>query len=113
MRAFVLSAAVACVSAAFAQPADLVLRSGKIVTMTAAAPVVQAIAARGDRIIALGSDSQAAAWIGPGTRVIDLHGMLAIPGFIEGHGHFTGLGEYRHGLEPGETRDSGAHSARV
>jgi predicted amidohydrolase YtcJ len=31
--------------------------------------------------------------------VIDLHGQLAIPGFIEGHGHFTGIGEYRLGLD--------------
>ena len=33
-----------------------------------------------------------AAFIGPSTRVIDLKGRLAIPGFIEGHGHFTALG---------------------
>ena len=31
--------------------------------------------------------------------MIDLHGQLAIPGFIEGHGHFTGIGEYRLGLD--------------
>ncbi len=34
-----------------------------------------------------------------GRGVIDLHGMLAIPGFIEGHGHFTGAGEFRMGLD--------------
>jgi predicted amidohydrolase YtcJ len=84
---------------AFAQPADLVLRHGKIVTMSAAFPQAQAMAVRGDRIAALGSDADAAGWIGPETRVIDLHGMLAIPGFIEGHGHFTGIGEFRLGLD--------------
>ena len=89
---------------AFAQPADLVLRNGKIVTMNSSAPTAQAIAVRGGRIAALGSDRDAPPWIGPQTKVIDLHGMLAIPGFIEGHGHFTGVGEFRLGLDLREAR---------
>jgi predicted amidohydrolase YtcJ len=101
-----LAAALAALSAAaaFAQPADLVLRNGKIVTLNSAAPSVQAVAVRGDRISALGSDADAAKWIGPRTQVIDLHGMTAIPGFIEGHGHFTGVGEFRMGLDLREAR---------
>jgi predicted amidohydrolase YtcJ len=87
-----------------AQPADLVLRNGKIVTMNPAAPAAQAIAVRAGKIMALGADSAATQWIGPDTRVIDLHGMLAIPGFIEGHGHFTGVGEFRMGLDLREAR---------
>jgi len=89
---------------AFAQPADLVLRNGKIVTMNASAPTAQAVAVRGDKVAALGSDRDAQQWIGPQTKVIDLHGMLAIPGFIEGHGHFTGVGEFRLGLDLREAR---------
>jgi predicted amidohydrolase YtcJ len=89
---------------AFAQPADMVLRNGKIVTMSAATPVAEAIAVRGDKITALGTDRDAPRWIGPQTKVIDLHGMLAIPGFIEGHGHFTGVGEFRMGLDLREAR---------
>ncbi len=87
-----------------AQPADLVLRNGKIVTLNPAAPGAQAIAVRAGRITALGADSAATQWIGPKTKVIDLHGMLAIPGFIEGHGHFTGVGEFRMGLDLREAR---------
>ena len=87
-----------------AQPADLVLRNGKIVTMNSTAPTAQAMAVRGDKIAALGTDRQAQQWIGPQTKVIDLHGMLAIPGFIEGHGHFTGVGEFRMGLDLREAR---------
>lgn len=75
-----------------AQPADLVLRSGKIVTLEAGSPQVQALAARGGKIVALGSDQQIQRYIGPSTKVIDLAGRLATPGFIEGHGHFTALG---------------------
>ena len=94
----------AIAATAYSQPASLVLRNGKIATMNAAAPVAQAIAVRGDRITALGSDREVAQWIGPSTQVIDLHGMLAIPGFIEGHGHFTGVGEFRMGLDLREAR---------
>ncbi len=72
--------------------------------MNVAAPVAQAIAVRGDKIEALGTDAEAAKWIGPSTKVIDLHGQLAIPGFIEGHGHFTGVGEFRMGLDLREAR---------
>ena len=88
----------------YAQPADLVLRNGKIVTMNPAAPAAQALAVRAGKIAALGADSAAAQWIGPRTKVIDLHGMLAIPGFIEGHGHFTGVGQFRMGLDLREAR---------
>jgi predicted amidohydrolase YtcJ len=91
-------------TAAFAQPADLVLRNGKIVTMNSAQPSAQALAVSNGKIGALGSDADVQKWIGPRTKVIDLHGQLAIPGFIEGHGHFTGIGEYRLGLDLREAR---------
>src|SRR5229473_3890965 len=75
-----------------AQPADLVLRSGRLITLESSAPQAQALAARGGKITALGTNQQMQAFIGPSTKVIDLGGRLAIPGFIEGHGHFMGLG---------------------
>ena len=81
-----------CVGVLSAQPADLVLRNGKIVTMEASVPEVQALAARGGKIVAVGTNQQMQAYIGSSTKVIDLGGRLAIPGFIEGHGHFTSLG---------------------
>jgi predicted amidohydrolase YtcJ len=73
--------------------ADLVLRNGRVLTLDPALPQVTAIAISGGRIRALGSDSQIAKEITSNTRVIDLKGRLAIPGFIEGHGHFMDLGE--------------------
>jgi len=76
-----------------AQSADLVLRNGRLVTLEAGAAGAQALAARDGRIVAIGSNQAVAQWIGPATRVIDLRGRLAIPGFIEGHGHFMSLGE--------------------
>ncbi|MDQ2945113.1 MAG: amidohydrolase [Acidobacteriota bacterium] len=78
--------------------ADLILRNGNIVTMEAAHPSAQAIAVRGGKILAVGSDAEMKALTGPKTRVIDLGGKLAIPGFIEGHGHFMGVGQYKMNL---------------
>jgi hypothetical protein len=75
-----------------APPADLVLTNGRIVTVDDSRPEVEAIAISRDRIEALGSAADIKAMIGPSTKVIDLRGQLAIPGFIESHGHFTGVG---------------------
>ena len=85
--------------AAQVAPADLVLRGGRIVTVDDRLPEVQALAARGGTIVALGSNAEVARYVGPATQVIELGGQLAIPGFIEGHGHFTGVGENRINLD--------------
>ncbi len=73
--------------------ADLVLTGGRVVTMDESLPEAEAVAVAGSRIVAVGSVEEIAAWIGDTTRVIDLEGRLLSPGFIEGHGHFLGLGE--------------------
>ena len=72
--------------------ADLVLRNGRIITMDNRCPQVSALAVKGDRISAVGSDRDMLRYTGKETQVIDLKGMLTIPGFIEGHGHFYSLG---------------------
>jgi predicted amidohydrolase YtcJ len=72
--------------------ADLVLTNGRIVTVFDAMPEVQALAVRADRIVGMGTSAEVRRLVGPATRVVDLQGQLAIPGFIEGHGHFTGVG---------------------
>ncbi len=76
-------------------PADLVLRNGRVVTIDASRPEAQAIAVRGGIIAAVGSNDEIQAYVGPSTQIIDLTGRLAIPGFIESHAHFTGIGESR------------------
>jgi predicted amidohydrolase YtcJ len=88
--ALLAAALAACESSA--PTADLVLRGGKIATMDSNHPQAQALAVVGDTIAAIGTDDEIAAWIGDGTRVIDLGGDLVVPGFIESHGHFMGLG---------------------
>jgi predicted amidohydrolase YtcJ len=74
-------------------PADLILMNGRIVTVDKNIPEADALAVRGDRIAAVGSYKKIKAYNGEATQVIDLQGKLAIPGFIDSHGHFTGIGE--------------------
>jgi len=90
--AIALSVGLAGAPLVSGQSADLVIRNGKLVTLERDRPEGQALAARGGRIVAIGTNDSVAALVGPSTRVIDLKGRLAIPGFIEGHGHFAGLG---------------------
>src|SRR5438874_5607204 len=80
-------------------PADFVLRNGKIVTVDDEKPEAQALAVRGDTIAAVGSNQEIQAYIGAATKVIDLKGALATPGFIDAHVHFTGVGDAAKNLE--------------
>jgi predicted amidohydrolase YtcJ len=77
------------------EPATLVLRNGLIATVDEAKPQAQALAARGETLVAVGSNEDIAPYVGPNTKVIDLQGRRAIPGFIESHGHFTSVGDAR------------------
>lgn len=85
-------AAMSCVGPSV-QPADMVLRNGTIVTVDESMPEAEALAVRGDAIVAVGSHDEIDSYIGDQTEVIDLGGQTAIPGFIEGHGHFLGVGD--------------------
>ena len=80
-------------------PADLVLRGGKIATVDAAYGYAEALAVTGYTITAVGSNQDIAAYVGPETEVIELNGRLAMPGFIEGHGHYLGLGRAKQILD--------------
>jgi predicted amidohydrolase YtcJ len=70
-----------------AAAADLILTGGKIVTLDPAGTVAQAVAIKGELIVAVGRDADIAALAGPGTRRIDAGGRLVVPGLIDGHAH--------------------------
>jgi predicted amidohydrolase YtcJ len=72
--------------------ADLVLTNGRIYTVDEAHPQVSALAARGGRVLFVGSDAEAKSLVGPATRVVDLHGATVFPGFTDAHAHLLGLG---------------------
>ena len=75
------------------EPASLVLTNGRIVTVDDSLPEAEALAVRGDRIVAIRSSDKIKRFIGDSTRVIDLQGKLAIPGIIDSHAHFSSLGQ--------------------
>jgi predicted amidohydrolase YtcJ len=72
---------------ALAQPADLVLRGGKVITVDQAWHVAQAVAVRNGRFVAIGDDATVARYIGPNTQVIELAGKTVVPGLIDSHLH--------------------------
>ncbi|MGA2710955.1 MAG: amidohydrolase [Steroidobacteraceae bacterium] len=67
--------------------ADMVLLHGKIHTEDASHDVVQAMALRGNTIVAIGTDQAMSALVGPSTRKIDLGGRVVLPGIIDAHTH--------------------------
>ena len=84
----ILSTLVFAFAAAAAPvPADLVLLHGKIHTEDAGRSVVQALAVRGNSIVAVGTDQDMSAFMGPSTRKVDLAGRVVLPGIIDAHTH--------------------------
>jgi predicted amidohydrolase YtcJ len=71
-----------------AQPADLLLLNGHIYTSNPAQPWVESLAISGEKILAVGSARQIAAYRASKTRVIDLAGRMVMPGLIDSHTHF-------------------------
>jgi predicted amidohydrolase YtcJ len=75
------------------QPApDLVLTNGKIITVDERFTIAQAVAIRGDRIVAVGSNAEIGRLAGVGTRRIDLGGRAVTPGLIDNHMHLLRAG---------------------
>lgn len=84
------SLCLACVGAWGQQkPADLVLLNGRLFTADAAQPTAQALAIRGERIVAVGTTAAITKLAGPKTRRIDLQGRTVTPGFNDAHNHFS------------------------
>ncbi len=68
--------------------ADTIVLHGRVYTVNAAQPWVQALAIHGDKIVAVGEDSKIEKLRQPGTKVIDAGGRLVLPGFVDCHIHF-------------------------
>lgn len=69
---------------------DLILHHGRILTVDALDREVEAIAIRGNRIVALGSHTEVLRLAGATTRQIDLGGRTVTPGLLDAHAHFSG-----------------------
>ena len=88
--------AMICVVPAWGQSsghaADLIIHNAKIWTVDHTRPEAEAVAVLGDRIVAVGSNQEADAWRGTGTRVVDAAGKRLLPGFNDAHLHFMSGG---------------------
>ncbi len=73
-------------------PADLIIKGGKIYTMNDQQPSVEAVAVIADKIVYAGDSIGLEKFVGEKTHLVNLQGRTMTPGFIEGHGHFMGLG---------------------
>lgn len=107
--ALVTGCATAVVSSTPPSPAaaDLVLMGGRIATVDPGLGDVEALAVRDGRIAVAGTWAEVEPLVAPTTTVIDLAGRLAQPGFVEGHAHFTGIGESAQILDLRTVRDWG------
>ncbi len=89
-----LSAVLLAAPISFAQQADLILYDGKIVTVDDMFRVAQALAVKGDRILAVGTNSEIMKLAGPATTQVDLHGKTVLPGLIDSHLHAADASMY-------------------
>jgi predicted amidohydrolase YtcJ len=89
--AFILLSSCALASAQRVE-ADLVITNANVRTMGSAQKQGRSIAVLGNRIIAVGSDAETKALVGPKTRVIDAKGKLVIPGFNDAQVHILETG---------------------
>src|SRR6267143_150451 len=83
----ILAAACVAAGAARAQSPDTILLNGKIVTLDAKSSVVQALAIRDGRVVAVGPNDEVKKLAGPNTRTVDVAGRTVIPGLIDSHIH--------------------------
>jgi predicted amidohydrolase YtcJ len=89
----ILAVAALCLwprgAAAGAARADTVFVNGAVHTMEAGQPRAEAVAVLGKKIVYVGSTAGAKAYVGRGTKVIDLAGRMLLPGFVDAHVHPT------------------------
>ena len=95
------------------QRADAVILHGRVYTVDKAQPRAEAIAIAGDRIAALGSDSEIEEWVGPATKQIDAGGHTVLPGFIDSHVHFSSGGGEISGVQLRDAATPAEFSRRI
>ncbi len=103
----VFAAIVTTGASVVAQPPDLIVHHGQIVTVDAEFRIAEAMAIHGDRIQSLGGNEEILKLAGPDTQIISLQGKTVLPGLIDSHVHATGAAvyEFDHEIPPLETID--------
>lgn len=94
------------------EAADLVLRGGRVWTGKGL-PEATALAIKGERVVAVGSDAALRDRIGAGTRVVELTGRLVLPGFNDSHVHFLDGGSDTLSVDLRDARDEADLAGRL
>jgi predicted amidohydrolase YtcJ len=113
LLAGILCAVPVIIAAQNAAPPDLVLVNGRIYTLDASRPWGEAIAMTGDRVTAVGTTAEIRALARPTTRVIDLRGAFALPGFNDSHVHIEQTGALLTGVNLLDVHEPRAFVDRV
>lgn len=87
------------------ESADLVLTNAVVATMDESNSEAEAIAIKNGKILFVGSSEDIEQYIGDSTEVIDLEGKFIMPGFVESHAHFLGLGKSKQILDLREAKN--------
>lgn len=72
--------------------ADMIISNGVVATMNEEFPTATHVALQDGKIVAVGGEEVITKWRSDSTRILDVQGQFVMPGFIEAHGHFSGLG---------------------
>jgi predicted amidohydrolase YtcJ len=96
-----------------AQEADLIVRNARIWTGDSARPRAQALAVRGERLIAVGTNAQVEAHRTARTRMVDAGGRFITPGFIDDHTHFAQAGALLIGANLLDVSTPGPFASRI
>ena len=107
-----LAAALVSRETAASPAADLVLRGGRVWAGKGLPPAT-AIAVKEGRVAVVGSDADVQTLIGSGTRVVDLHGRLVVPGFNDAHVHFLSGGFGLLSVDLRDARDEQDFARRI
>ncbi len=113
-RLVAVAAAVFAAAACSAPgPADLVLVNGRLYTLDEQQPWAEALAVKGERIVAVGSSSEIRNFAGPETEMIDLGGAFTVPGFNDSHVHVGSTGALLVGVNLLDVHEPEAFTQRI
>ncbi|MBI4472255.1 MAG: amidohydrolase [Acidobacteria bacterium] len=87
-------------------PAEVVFRNGVVYTANDQQPKAEAIAVTGGKIVFVGSNADVAPYVGSDTKVVDLGGHTAVPGFVDSHYHLSGVGNRERTLNLESTKNT-------
>ena len=93
--------------------ADLIVANARVWTVDPSRPEAQALAVLGERIVAVGTNNDVAAWRGPNTRVVDAGGKRLLPGFNDAHVHFVSGGAQLDAVQLNDATSAAEFAQRI